>query len=157
MTALTNLQGAFDEGFVTKPEYEKRRKALLDGATTFASEMEDETGGGVRKKGSVFDRMGAVNASGGSSVQSGQWDHSGFTQLYGKGAARAGTGKGAGKSGVAKTIGKKTAKTGTLSARFAADVYQAPKGDLRAKLSGNGAKKTTAPGQRKSLPAKCPW
>ena len=47
--ALHNLQGVFDEGFMSKAEYDKRRKQLIDGATstsTTADAMSDDTTGG---------------------------------------------------------------------------------------------------------------
>eukprot|EP00966_Prymnesium_polylepis_P251446 5813479-Prymnesium_polylepis.1 len=117
--------------------------------------MDDSTGA---SRGSVFNRLGATMSGGGSESASGKWGHDGFEQLYGKGTARQAAGKkGVARAGVVKTIGKKpvVAKPGasTLSARFATEVYQPPKGDLRSKLSGpkKGATK------KQALPEKCPW
>ena len=154
--ALHNLQGVFDEGFMSKAEYDQRRKALIDGATTCAT-MDDDTAADGGKK-SVFDRLG------GGKEQAGKWSHDGFEKLYGKPGSRS-AGKG---GGVTKTIGKTSIRDGkkaapgvnlfakaTLSARFSGD---APQVDLRSKLSskGPGAKKAAAP-KRAALPAKCPW
>ncbi|KAL1514602.1 hypothetical protein AB1Y20_003696 [Prymnesium parvum] len=153
--ALKNLQGAFEEGFMTKPEYELRRKALIDGATTFTTPTDDAaaTGGGGKEEGkgtkaSVFDRLGA-NAGGKGTDGRGKWDHGGFVELYGKGAAAA---KG---KGVVKTIDKR-GKAAPLSQRAAVEVYRPPKSDLRSKLAakanpGGGGSK------RAALPSKCPW
>ena len=158
--ALHNLQGVFDEGFLSKAEYDQRRKALIDGATTCASMDDDTTAAGGAKK-SVFDRLG------GGKVEAGKWGHDGFEKMYGK----AGPGKAAGKGGISKTIGKTSIRDGkkaapggaganlfakaTLSARFSADSQPV---DLRSKLSGKGpGAKKAASSKRAALPAKCPW
>lgn len=152
--ALKNVQGAFEEGFMSKSEYELRRKALLDGATTFSTPPDQETGSGPTKEGtagsgsgkvSVFDRLEYKGAK--AAGAPGKWDHGGFEQLYGKSGKQ--------QTGPVRTIAKKgVAKPGTL--RFSTEIYRPPKGDLRSKLEEKAAQKS-ASGKRGSLPEKCPW
>ena len=130
--ALTNLQGIYDEGFMTQQEYDKRRKAIIDGATALpvGQATKAATKPPAAAKKSVFDRLGADANAG---VDSDQWGHDGFQQLYGN----------AGKS----AKGQKQGRTVVVT--------KAPKGDLRNKLSG--AIRKPGKGRGKALPEKCPW
>lgn len=151
---------------MTKPEYDVRRKALLDGATTLSTSSDDPptavthqensvtstaksalpTGNG---KASVFARLGSAASTGGGTAE-GQWDHSGYEALYGKQNKKQTAGL-----GVAKTISKKTAsKPTSLSQRFS-EIYRPPKSDLRTILNAKGGPSNG--GSKRALPAKCPW
>ena len=48
--ALRNLQTALDEGFVTKQEFEKRKKAIIDGATALPNEPRAAKGKAAKVK-----------------------------------------------------------------------------------------------------------
>tara|TARA_B100000795_G_scaffold10753_1_gene7540 strand:- start:275 stop:694 length:420 start_codon:yes stop_codon:yes gene_type:complete len=136
--ALRNLQTALDEGFVTKQEYEKRRKTIIDGATALPNEPRAAKGKAAKGGGSVFDRLGEVEAG----VDGSSWGHGGYNELYGSGAARG------------KQERPKSAKGGRTV------VTKANGGDLRDRLSGGGGgirKPVRGRGGAKSLPEQCPW
>ena len=153
--ALRNLQTALDEGFVTKQEYEKRRKAIIDGATALPNEPRAAKGkaakgggGSVFDRlgegggGSVFDRLGEVDAG----VDGNSWGHGGYNELYGSAAAA--------KASRGKQARPSSAKGGRTV------VTKANGGDLRDKLSGGGGgirKPVRGRGGVKSLPEQCPW
>jgi len=149
--ALQNLQGIFDEGFMTQAEYNTRRKAIIDGATSVAASAaaskpgktaaEKRAAASTAAPKSVFDRLGGAKPT-----PADKWGHEGFTQLYGGAAAKAGT---KGKTGIAlyqppgsRSVIKKTT-------------------DLRDKLGGGdraaGRGKATGRGRGAKLPEKCPW
>lgn len=147
--ALTNLQGIYDEGFMSKQEYEKRRKAIIDGATSLPAD------GGPRvvkaasapAKKSVFDRLGA-DANAGADADS--WAHDGFEQMYGTSAAKASKGQ---------KKGQRFAPYVPPGGRTVV-VTNAAKGDLRSKLSGGAIRKPgrgAGRGRGAALPEKCPW
>lgn len=145
--ALRNLQTALDEGFVTKQEYEKRRKTIIDGATALPNEPRAAKGKAAAKGGgSVFDRLGEVE----SGVDGSSWGHGGYAELYGSGAAAKAS---RGKQARVTPYGK-GAKGRTV-------VTKANGGDLRDKLSGGGGggirKPVRGRGGVKSLPEQCPW
>jgi len=155
--ALQNLQGIFDEGFMTQAEYNLRRKKIIDGATAVSEAAADDASAPARASKpsagkaktavvtqptpkSVFERLGGSAAT----AQAGKWGHDGFKQMYGSAAAKT------------TAAGKATAKRQGIA------LYQAPgsrsaikktTGDLREKLVGTGRDNSA---QRK-LPAKCPW
>lgn len=144
--ALTNLQGAFDEGFLTKPEYNARRKALLDGATTVGSSA------------SVFDRLGSSGpAAAKKAGADGKWSHDGYFEQQG----------GAGKASITSKLANGRGKAGaTLSslAKPKSDIRKPGKAtDLRSIIGGGGQKgqrdtaKPRVPSGKRSLPEKCPW
>ena len=74
-TALQNLQGLRDEGFVTAAEFSSRKKAIIDGATALPAGSKPTTAaksgagkvagkaaaGTAGTKKSVFDRLGAAS------------------------------------------------------------------------------------------------
>ena len=140
LAALRNLQAALDEGFVTQQEYDKRRKGILDGATALSNEQGQSRAskGKGAKPGSVFDRLGEVDAGADAS----SWGHGGFDELYGSGAAKAAKGQRKGKAASGRTV----------------VVTKANGGDLRNKLSGGGGIHKPVRGRgNKPLPDKCPW
>ena len=140
--ALRNLQTALDEGFVTKQEFEKRKKAIIDGATALPNEP--RAAKGKAAKGSVFDRLGEVEAG----VDGSSWGHGGYDELYGPGAA-------------AKTSrGKQQARVtpyGKAAGAKRTVIAKGNGGDLRDKLSGGIRKPVRGRGGVKALPEKCPW
>ena len=142
LEALRNLKAALDEGFMTKQEYEKRRKSVIDGATASTNEQRQPCaakGKAAKSGGSVFDRLGEVDAG----AEASSWGHGGFAELYGAGAAKAGQRSQTGKA----------AKTGRTVV-----VTKANGGDLRNKLSGGGGIHKPVRGRGKAaLPEKCPW
>ena len=140
--ALRNLQTALDEGFVTKQEYEKRRKTIIDGATALPNEPRAAKGKAAKGGGSVFDRLGEVEAG----VDGSSWGHGGYNELYGSGAAKT--------AARGKQERPKSAKGGRTV------VTKANGGDLRDRLSGGGGgirKPVRGRGGAKSLPEQCPW
>ena len=139
--ALRNLQTALDEGFVTKQEYEKRRKTIIDGATALPNEPRAAKGKAAKGGGSVFDRLGEVEAG----VDGSSWGHGGYNELYGSGAAKTARGK---------QERPKSAKGGRTV------VTKANGGDLRDRLSGGSGgirKPVRGRGGAKSMPEQCPW
>ena len=138
--ALRNLQTALDEGFVTKQEFEKRKKQIIDGATALPNEP--RAAKGKAAKGSVFDRLGEVEAG----VDGSSWSHGGYDELYGPGAAAKAS---RGKQQARVTPYGKAAKRTVIA--------KGNGGDLRDKLSGGIRKPVRGRGGVKALPEKCPW
>ena len=150
-TSLKNLQGLLDEGFVTQAEFNQRRKAIIDAATTVKPSLADSAASTSAGKPSVFSRLGdgdATGRTGGGSSSGDKWKHDGFAELYGG----------------RKVVVQKPSAAAQIRKPLAGGISKAPKGgdlrarltggaDLRAKLSG-GAK---GPKAAKKLPAKCPW
>jgi len=147
--ALKNLQGLLDEGFVTQREYDQRRKAILDKATTV-----DESAGTGRT--SVFDRLGPAPTSASRATVEGAWGHDGFHEIYGGGAK---------KSGQKRIV---TVSTGDLREQLSGtgrkgdlrEKIMGRKGDLREKLGGIRKAAPQSKAQRKArtpLPKQCPW
>lgn len=135
--ALRNLQAALDEGFVTKQEFEKRKKDIIDGATALPNEPRAAKGKAAKGTGSVFDRLGEVEAG----VDGSSWGHGGYDELYGPGAAaKASRGKQQKAAGAKRTV-----------------IAKGNGGDLRDKLSGGIRKPVRGRGGVKALPEKCPW
>ena len=151
-TALTNLQGLLDEGFVSKAEYTQRRKAIIDGATDLPANSKpasDKSG----KKGSVFDRLGSEQGGGGD----GAWDHSGFTELYG--AGRGGKAAGKGRNPRAAPYQTPAQRSVTITGKGS---IKKGGGDLRSKIRKGGADLrqqigAKPPTGKRGLPEKCPW
>ena len=140
--ALRNLQTALDEGFVTKQEFEKRKKAIIDGATALPNEP--RAAKGKAAKGSVFDRLGEVEAG----VDGNSWGHGGYDELYGPGAA------------AKASRGKQQARVtphGKAAGAKRTVIAKGNGGDLRDKLSGGIRKPVRGRGGVKALPEKCPW
>ena len=151
--ALSNLQGLIDEGFITQQEFNTRRKAIIDGATSLPAGAKPVVGGkaAARKpgatKGSVFDRLGTAPAGGGDS--SGSWGHEGFTELYGAGAGKKAGGKAAKGKATKGAPYQPPAMRGAIGKRQVTVVKGGRGGgDLRSKIGGKA---------RGSLPEKCPW
>ena len=153
------MQGVFEEGFISKAEYETRRKALIDGATTVTVAEQPAVAAPELGKKSVFERIGAAGAQ----PSNDSWGHDGYEELYGREVVT--NHNVGGKAGVTKTIVKKTTTKAsgklTLNARF--EPYQPPhqrleQTDLRSRI-GKGATKRIGKGgvMSKSLPEKCPW
>jgi len=154
-TALTNLMGMLDEGFITQNEYDQRRKTILDKATGVQPTGKDEISATGRT--SVFDRLGASAASEARSADTeGTWGHDGYQALYGGGG---GGGRGASaaprqQSRVVTVVGAGKAKGGMqATGDLRAKLKGIQKGDLRNKLR-QGATTSKMP---KKLPEKCPW
>ena len=152
-TALQNLQGLFDEGWIRKDEYDKRRKKILDQATAVAPEgtevdksvpttsVFDRLGGTAceHRKMSVFDRLGS-NSGSGSRLQIDEvpfWDHGGYEAMYGKQRPRP------------VTVVRKSNETAIGGPR--------PKPIGIQKKAGQGRAEGQKDKQRRRLPAKCPW
>ena len=84
-TSLKNLQGLLDEGFVTQAEFNQRRKAIIDAATTVKPSLADSAASTSAGKPSVFSRLGdgdATGRTGGGSSSGDKWKHDGFAELY---------------------------------------------------------------------------
>jgi len=162
-TALSNLQGMFDEGFLSTAEYNARRKAIIDGATKLPDAPATKPAAAkpaapqvavVKKPKTVFDRLGrAVDGD------EDMWQHDGFAELYGSAAAKASAKKETAvrftpyqppqlRSAIAKADLRSRIKSGNPQ-------------DLRNQLSGGRGRAGGRAGGRASrvqpLPAKCPW
>jgi hypothetical protein len=147
--ALLNLQGMHEEGFVTKKEFEARRKAILDKATGVEQS-------GSTKSSSVFDRLGTGTAGG-------KWGHDGFNEIYG-GSKK---GRQTGQARLVTVVGGsmkdgKKLKAGDLRLKLSEGGNARSKvgsGDLRAKITGGGVKKRDLRQKlvKSRLPDKCPW
>ena len=146
LAALRNLQEALNEGFMTQQEYDKRRNAIIDGATSLSNEQGQPRAakGKAPKSGSVFDRLGEVE----SGVDGSSWGHGGFDEVYGSGAAKA-----------IKEQRTQKGKSHGLLASGRTVVTKARGADLRNKLKGGGGaiRKTERGRGNKPLPEKCPW
>lgn len=140
-SSLKNLQGLLDEGWVTKAEFNQRRKGILDAATA----VEPAAASAGASKASVFSRLGEDAT--GTTGHDGKWKHDRYDAMQRGG----GGGGGGGKSGRKVVVVQHNSSTNIR--KPLAGAISKPKGDLRSKLSG-GAKPT---GQKKQLPAKCPW
>ena len=159
-TALTNLQGLLDEGFVTQQEFQQRRKAILDSATSVKPST--SAAASASGKSSVFSRLGNDDATGktssvfsrlgGGGGSDDKWGHDKYIAIHGGGGKKAVAGR----------------QSGGIIKPLAGGIAKHPKGDLRSKLSGggggggklSGGRKVTvvsSQGNKSKLPAKCPW
>lgn len=135
-TALNNLQGLRDEGFINEGEFNARRKKILDDATSVKPATAAASG-----KASVFSRLGSsdepTGTTGGGKRPA--------QQLYPGGSRKVEVVKQGGAGGVRKPLAGGISKGSKTSA----------KNDLRSKITGalGGAPKP----MKKNLPAKCPW
>eukprot|EP00965_Chrysotila_dentata_P004425 143533-Pleurochrysis_carterae.AAC.2 len=81
--ALQNLKGIYDDGFMTKAEYESRRKALIDGATQLAAGKPRQTATAHTRASAAASKSSSVFSRLGEKMEEGKWGHEGFSELYG--------------------------------------------------------------------------
>jgi len=155
--ALQNLKGIYDDGFMTKAEYESRRKALIDGATQLAAGKPRQTATAHTRASAAASKSSSVFSRLGEKMEEGKWGHEGFSELYG--APQKGKANIKQKAREVTIYRPPALRSAIVKTDLRKQLQPAATGDLRSQLQGSGQRGRGGGSSRgrSSLPEKCPW